>query len=271
MESNLPLSGEKPDKKLLFRSGDPSFMTSLARGLEVMRGLSEAPQGAKMPEISRRSGLSRAVVRRCLYTLQQTGYVRIDGAAFFLEPKILSLGHSFLSSISLPAMAQPILERLSREIHESCSLAVLDHDDVVYIARAAAQRIMAVSLGVGSRLPAYCTSLGRALLAQLEPGQLEAHLGGISPIKHTQHSLVTKPELAAVIATARVQGFAAVNEELEIGLRSIAVPVFDGAGGAVAAMNIGVQASRVSASELKTRVLPSLQRAAQELGAKLVR
>ncbi len=254
---------------MLFRTGDPNFMTSLARGLEVLRGFSGAPRGLKMAELSRITGLSRAVVRRCLHTLQAMGYVRTDRDVFLLEPKILALGHSYFSSNSLPGTAQPFLEGVSHETQESCSLAVLDQDEVVYVARSATRRIMAVSLNLGSRLPAGCTSLGRVLLAQLSSAELEAYLARVKLVKLTEHTLTTKRDLAAAIESARTQGFAIVSEELEIGLRSIAVPVFSAQGTAVAAMNVSVQAARVSAAELKSRVLPLLKRAAADLGSRL--
>jgi len=244
-------------------------MTSLARGLEVIRGFSGAAQGVRMADLSRTTGLSRAVVRRCLHTLRTMGYVRVDRDLYFLEPLILSLGHSYFSSSSLPGTAQPFLERVSHETQESCSLAVLDGDNVVYVARSATRRIMSVSLNLGSRLPAFYTSLGRVLLAQLRPAVRASLLGRIRLEQFTPHTLVTREELDEAIAVAARQGFAVVNEELEIGLRSIAIPVLSAHRGVVAAMNVGVQAARMSEKDLRTRVLPALRRAAKELGGQL--
>ncbi|MEM8946449.1 MAG: IclR family transcriptional regulator C-terminal domain-containing protein [Planctomycetota bacterium] len=255
-------------KEHLFRSGDPDYMTSLARGLEVMHAFNGATSGLTMSEISVTTGLSRAVVRRCLYTLQELGYVRSNRDVYQLEPKVLSLSHDFVSSSSLYTIAQPYLEEVSEQTKESCSLATLDGNDVVYVARAATRRIMTVSLTVGSRLPSFCTSLGRVLLAYLDADARNDILESIKIVSHTEHTVKTKRQLKQVLAGVENDGYSIVSEELEIGLRSIAVPVFGRAGTVVAGMNVGAQAARVSEAQLLEH-LPVLKRAAERLGVQV--
>lgn len=258
------------DESLLFRTGDPDFMTSLARGLAVLKSFSGGDGELTAGEICTRTGLSRAVVRRCLYTLAEAGYVRKFDDRFQLEAKVLSLAQPYYTAArSLPATAQPFLETLSEQINESCSLAVLEGDDVVYVARAATKRIMTVSLTIGSRLSGNCTSLGRVLLSSLSTGELEGYLQRNPLAVHTPKSITTKRDWKRAIASVREQGYAIVDEELEIGLRSVAVPITDSGSQVVAAMNVGVQATRVSKKQLKDKILPTLQAAASNLNKRL--
>ncbi|MCZ6674397.1 MAG: helix-turn-helix domain-containing protein [Verrucomicrobia bacterium] len=256
-------------KSILFRTGDPNFMNSLARGIEVIRAFSNLTAGLKMSAISKETGLSRAVVRRCLYTLEHMGYVRQSADGFHLEPKILSLSDPYFSPRSLPAIAQEFLDRVKEKTGESCSLAVLDEHEVVYVARSAAQRVMSVSLGIGSRLPAFCTSLGRVLLAALPRKELDAQLNKTTRKRYTDHTKTGIRDLRQIIMRAKQDGFAMVNQELEIGLRSIAVPVFNRRNQTVASINVGVQATRVTQRELRSRILPELQQAAQAISERL--
>jgi IclR family pca regulon transcriptional regulator len=200
----------------------------------------------------------------------QLGYVGTDGRTFFLRPKILSLGYAYLSSTPLAISVQPYLECVSQSLHESCSVGVLEDDEVVYIARAAARRIMSVDLNVGSRLPAYCSSLGRVLLAHLPPAELEAYLGRIELKPFTEHTITRRDALLEALEQVRQTGYALVDQELEIGLRSLAVPIRNVAGQVVAAMNVSGQAARVSRQEMEGQFLPVLQAAAQELRVLLV-
>jgi IclR family pca regulon transcriptional regulator len=246
-------------------------MTSLARGLSVIRAFSERQSHLTIAEIARSAGLPRAAARRCLHTLAALGYAGSDGRTFFLRPKVLALGYSYLSSNSLTATLQPALEGVSAQLQESSSAAVLDEDEIVYIARAATrQRIMSVDLSVGSRLPAHYTSMGRILLAHLPPGDLEACLARLKLQPPTEHALASRPSLRAAIEQARREEYAVVDQELEIGLRSIAVPIRTRAGEVIAAMNVSVQAGRVTRREMETRFLPVLQQAAGETRALLV-
>ncbi len=261
---------KNPNENMLFRSGDPNFMTSLVRGLEVLKSFSASEGELTAAEISKMTGLSRAVVRRCLYTLSEAGYVHPIQDRYRLEPKVLSLAQPYYNSArSFPATAQPFLEMVSEATNESCSLAVMDGDEVVYVARAATRRIMTVSLNIGSRLPADCTSLGRVLLASLNATDLTEYLKRNPLASHTAKSITSKKDFRQAIAKARELGYALVDEELEVGLRSIAVPVADRNGTLIAAMNVGVQATRVSSAELRRRILPTLQDAASNLGCRL--
>jgi IclR family transcriptional regulator, pca regulon regulatory protein len=253
-------------------SGDPNFMTSLARGIAVIRAFTQQKRRLTISQLSQRTGIPRAAVRRCLYTLAQLGYVNADeGKAFTLSPRILSLGHAYLSSTSLSSAAQPLLDRVSDILHESSSMALLEGDEILYVARSSTnRRIMSVDLGIGTRLPAYCTSMGRVLLAYLSPPEQDAYLARVKMIRHTPRTILTPDKLRREFEGIRRAGYAIVDQELEIGLRSIAVPVRDPAGKVVAAMNIGTHASRVSLAEMETIFLRELETAANELGASLL-
>lgn len=258
-------------ESLLFRSGDPDFMTSLARGLGVLRAFADSDGELTVREICEITGLSRAVVRRCLYTLVEAGYVRHGDRRYQLDVKVLSLAKPYYSAPrSLPALAQPLLDALSQEIQESCSIAVLDGDDVVYVARAATKRIMTVSLTLGSRLPSTYTSLGRVLLSGLSDEMLEAFLSRNPLASHTAKSITNTNQWRDFINQVKQQSYALVDEELEIGLRSVAVPIHGMEGDIVAAMNVGVQATRISSHELKTRILPKLRTAASSLSNRII-
>ena len=252
-------------------SGDPNFMTSLARGLAVIRGFSQQRRRMSIAQLSLRTGIPRAAVRRCLYTLGKLGYVASeDGRSFALRPQILSLGHAYLSSVPLVMAAQPVLDQVSAAIHESCSLAILDGDEILYVARSSAStRIMSIDLGVGSRLPAHCTSMGRVLLAGMPADDLAAFLRRVKLAPFTPRTLVAKDRLAEAIAVVGRQQYALVDQELEIGLRSIAVPVKDFRARVAAAINVSVQATRVSVAEMEKSFLPALRAAADELGMML--
>jgi IclR family pca regulon transcriptional regulator len=236
---------------------DPDFNTSLARGLAVIGAFSQQRPSQSISQLSMKTEIPRAAVRRCLLTLARLGYVGHDPErrTFMLRPKVLRLGYAYLSSIPLITMAQPVLDALSRRLHESSSLAVLEEGgDIAYVARSkASRRIMSVDLGIGSRLPAYCTSLGRVLLA------------GLPPMRHTQYTVATKEKLRAAIDATRHDGFSIVDQELEIGLRSIAVPITDTRGAVIAAMNASTHASLLPLAEFRSTFLPELRRAAAEL------
>lgn len=248
---------------------DPNFMTSLARGLAVIRAFSDQRRSLTIAQLSHRTGISRAAVRRCLYTLKELGYVDTDGGSFSLKPKVLTLGYSYLSSTPLTVSALPFLNNVSRLLNESCSLAVLDETEVLYVARSATSRIMSVSLNTGSRLPAYCTSLGRAILAHLPPEQLDLYFEKVTLKAFTNRTIVSKHRLREVLDDVREKGFALVEEELEVGLRSIAVPVRGASGAVVAALNVGAQASRVSARQMKSEFLQVLKQGAHEMAVLL--
>ena len=246
--------------------GDPNFMASLARGLEVLQAFKPQYSEMSVSEIGQITGIPRAAVRRCLYTLKALGFVHCpDGRHYRLLPRVLTLGHAYLSSSELAKAAQNSLDYLSKVLNESCSVATLDGDNILYIARASVKRIMTIDLGRGSRLPAYATSMGLVLLSALDEQQLEAYLSRVAIEPLTEFTINSAEALRSELEQVRRLGYAINDQQLEVGLRSIAVPMYSRKGGVVAAMNVGVNASLVSATELRERVLPQLQRAAMEL------
>lgn len=244
---------------------DPSFMTSLARGLAVVQAFSDSRKPQTIANISQKTGIPRAAVRRCLHTLRELGYVDAELNNFSLRPKVLTLGYSYLSSTPLTVSAQPYLNEISRTLNESSSMAVLEDGEVLYVARAATSRVMSVALNTGSRLPAYCTSLGRVMLAHLPPDQLEQYLARTKLRAMTENTVINQKRLREILADVRRDGYAINDEELELGLRSIAVPVRGASGQVLAALNVGAQAARVSVKQLEKEFLPVLLRGAQEL------
>ena len=248
---------------------DPDFMTSFARGLAVIRAFADSRQPQTIAQLSQQTGIPRAAVRRCLHTLQQLGYVDAELKNFTLRPKVLTLGYSYLSSTPLTLSAQPCLNQVSKTLGESSSLAVLEEDQVLYVARSATSRVMSVSLSAGSRLPAYCTSLGRVLLAHLPEAELDAYLARTTLTQMTPNTIVKPKALRAELARVREQGYALNNEELELGLRSIAVPVRGASGRVLAALNVGAQALRVTPERMVKEFMPVLRQGAQELSVLL--
>jgi IclR family pca regulon transcriptional regulator len=246
--------------------GDPDFMASLARGLMVIRAFNDARGNLSIAEISHKTGFPRAAVRRCLYTLAQLGYISAAEHRYTLTPRMLTLGQAYLYSTPLVILAQPILDGISVTLHESSSLSILDGTEILYLARSAATRIMSVALHVGSRLPAFCTSMGQILLAHLEHSAQERYLAYAEFTAYTEHSVTSRIKLRKVLHGISETGFAIVDQQLEIGLRSIAVPVRDSTGAVVAAINSSAQSSRVSLAELRARFLPVLLGGAAELG-----
>jgi len=247
-------------------SGDANFMASLARGLAVIQAFSMEKRQQTISQLSIKTGLSRAAVRRCLYTLSKLGLAGSDDSRhFFLQPRILSLGHSYISSMPLAASAQPVMRHLSEILHESCSIATLDGIDVVYVARVNVTRIMSIDLVVGSRLPAFCTSMGRVLLANLAAAELETFFERVQFTSFTERTIVSAEKLRQALRLVLRNGYSLVDQELEVGLRSMAVPIRNPNGKVVAALNVGVHAQRLSVQELQNRFLPHLQAAAQEL------
>ncbi|MEU4835037.1 IclR family transcriptional regulator C-terminal domain-containing protein [Streptosporangium sp. NPDC023615] len=242
---------------------------SLARGLSVIKAFSAASPELTLSEVARATGLTRAAARRFLLTLVDLGYVRTDGRLFALSPRVLDLGYAYLSSLSLPEVAEPHLERLVAEVHESASVAVLDGEDVVYVARVATSRIMRVSISIGTRFPAYCTSMGRVLLAWLAPDDLDAYLGRVELRRLTARTVATPAALRAELERVRAQGWAMVDQELEEGLRSIAAPVRERSGRVTAAINISSHASRTSADSARRHLLPPLLATAARVEADL--
>ena len=245
------------------------FVQSLDRGLAVIRCFSSEHPSLTLSEVAERTGLTRAAARRFLLTLQELGYVGSTGRQFSLRPRVLALGYAYLSSFSVAQISQPHLEDLAEELHESCSVSVLDGDDLVYVARASANRIMTIALTVGTRLPPYPTSMGRVLLAHLPEAELEAHLRRVEMRRLTEHTITGQREFRELLAAVRHQGYAAVDQELEAGVRSIAVPIRDSSRKVVAAINASAHAARVPMRTLEKQFLPKLLDAARQIDGEL--
>ncbi|AKJ27696.1 IclR family transcriptional regulator [Caldimonas brevitalea] len=251
-------AGERPEP------GD-SYVQSFARGLSVVRSFSAAAPAQTITEVAQRAGLTRAGARRILHTMQHLGYVETEGRLFRLTPKILDLGFAYLSSLPLWNLAQPVMEDLVQDVKESCSAAVLDGPDIVYVLRVPTHKIMAINLGVGSRLPAYCTSMGRVLLAGLSPERLDACLAR-SELKPRTSKTLTDPErLREAVAQVGQQGWALVAEELEEGLVSLAAPIRGRHGEVAAAINISGQSRHTPPDVMLERFLPKLLDAAARI------
>lgn len=238
------------------RNGD--FVQSLERGLAVVRAFGPDHPALTLSEVARITGLTRAAARRFLLTLTELGYVHFDGRTFSLRPRVLELGYAYLSTLGLNEVAAPHMEELVANLKESSSIAVLDGDDITYVVRVPTQRIMTVAIAVGTRFPAYATSMGRVLLAYLTPSELEAYLGRVDLRPLTRRTVVDKHSLRRQLEEVAAQGFAIVDQELEDGLRSVAVPVRDSSGRVVAALNMSAHASRATLDHLRRRVLPHL-------------
>ena len=239
-----------------------SYVQSFARGLEVIRSFGAAAPRQTLTEVADATGLTRAGARRILLTLHTLGYVRMEGRAFELTPKILDLGFAYLTSMPVWNSAQPVMDALVEQVHESCSIAVLDEQDVVYVMRVHTHKIMSTNLGIGSRLPAFWTSLGRVLLAELPAHELQHLLETRDRSQFTRFTVQNDEALLAQIAQVRVQGWCLLNQELEEGLTSVAAPIRNAAGKVVAAMNISGQANRTTPEVMRQTLLPQLLQAA---------
>ena len=246
------------------------FVQSLERGISVVRSFSSDTPRQTLSDVARQTNLTRATARRLLLTLKQLGYVRTDGKYFELTARVLDIGYSFLASLNLNDIAQPYLEALSEAVHESSSVSVLDDTSIVYVARVPTKRIMTVAIGLGSRFPAYQTSMGRVLLAELPDDQV------LDIFERSDHSRVTERTVrsgAALLdrmAEVREQGWAIVDQELEIGVRSLAAPLRNAADTAIAAMNVSTHAGRTDLDQIQTDFLPQLLEAASKINAALV-
>lgn len=249
--------------------GSPDFVLSLARGLQVIEAFETNPKGLTVSAVAQRTRLSRAAVRRLLLTLEMLGYAESDAGVYQLKPRILRLGYSYLSSSSLANIADPILQRVADALHEAVALGVLESEDVVYVAHHGVRRVMSVGVSVGTRLPAYCTSGGRVLLAALPEPEFKAFLDRVKLRPLTAKTITEKAAFAAMIEKVRLEGFALIDEELEPGLRSLAVPVRTRQDVVVASMNTGVHAAQLSYVDMMDRILPALQDAAQQLGQQI--
>jgi IclR family pca regulon transcriptional regulator len=250
---------------------DPDFVTALARGMAVMLALSETKRRMSIAQISHRTGIPRAAARRSLHTLAKMGFVAADDARrYYLRPRVLSFSHGYLSGSPLAVLAQPILDRLGDALHEACSLATLDGDEIVYLSRSTSSRIMSTTLNVGRRLPAYCTSIGHVMLAQLPQAELDDYLARVRFYPYTEHTPNSKAALLPLLQAVRESGFAFASQLMEPRLCTLAVPVRDTGGHYVAGINVILQGRLLSRTEMAERYFRPLHDAALELGSLLL-
>ncbi|WP_413711593.1 IclR family transcriptional regulator [Rhizobium sp. Rhizsp82] len=238
---------------------ETDFVSGFARGLKVIEAFGEMHQRLSITDAAKLTGLDRATVRRSLLTLSELGYADYDGKFFTLTPKVLRLGHAYLSATPLPAILQPHLDLLSEKAGQSASASVLDGTEILYIARASQKRVMSINLTPGSRLPAYCASMGRVLLAALPEAEARAILARSDLKANTPRTITDPGKLITEFQRVRTQGYAVINQELELGLCSIAVPVENDRGQLICALNIGAPAAHASAEEMVTRYLPLMK------------
>jgi IclR family pca regulon transcriptional regulator len=238
---------------------DREILGGFLKGLSVIQAFDRDREAMTIADVAKATGFDRATARRCLLTLTRLGYAETDGRRFRLTARILRLGFAYLSTAPLPRLVQPFLERLSEATGESCSASVLDGDEIVYVARASQRRVLSISLSVGSRLPAYCSSMGRSMLSALPVVEARALLVGSQRRKLTPATVTDLSELLAILDGVRVADYALVDQELEVGLRSIAVPLRDGSGKTIGAVNVGLHAARMSCNALEQTVLPRLR------------
>jgi IclR family transcriptional regulator, pca regulon regulatory protein len=245
------------------------FVQSLDRGLAVIRAFGPDRERLSLSEVARATGLTRAATRRFLLTLVKLGYVRNDGREFSLRPRVLELGYAYLSGLGMPEVAAPHLEELVAQVRESSSISVLDGDYIVYVARVPTKRIMTVSISVGTRFPAYATSMGRVLLAGMSQEDLDRYLAEANFEAFTARTVTDPERLREIVSDVARQGYAIVDQELEEGLRAIAAPIH-GAGGAVtAAINVSAHASRVAMAAMRSDLLPAMLETARRIEADL--
>lgn len=266
-ERPLLANGSGAQSSTIDAEGDPDFMTSLARGLCVLQSFARHKRSVTSSQLSASRGLSRAAVRRCLHTLTRLGFAASEGSTrYFLLPKVMTLGYAYLSSLPLVQAAQPILDRLGDLLGESCSLSVLDGEEIVYVLRAPMTRILSVDLHVGSRLPAFCTSMGRVLLSGLSDDELDTYLTRLTIRGYTARTVENTDRLRRIVKATQRTGYSITDQELEVGLRSIAVPIRNLGGRVVAALNAATHVGRIPKSELHKTFLPKLLESAADIG-----
>lgn len=246
------------------RPGD-AYVQSFARGLQVVRSFSAEAPRQTLSEVAARAGLTRAGARRILLTLQTLGYVISDGKWFQLTPRILDLGFAYLSSMPIWNLAEPVVEALVQQVKESSSIAVLEGSDIVYVMRVPTHKIMKISVGIGSRLPAFCTSLGRVLLSELDDDEIVRRLEAAPREALTRHTVTDTAALLRRIHQARAQGWSMVDQELEEGLITVAAPIHGADGRLTAAINLSGQANRTDARAVQSQLLPPLLEVAQAI------
>ncbi|MGA3154663.1 MAG: IclR family transcriptional regulator C-terminal domain-containing protein [Streptosporangiaceae bacterium] len=244
-------------------------MQSLDRGLAVIKAFGPDRERLSLSEVARATGLTRAAARRFLLTLVRLGYVRSDGREFSLRPRVLELGYAYLSGLTLPEVAAPHVEELVARVRESSSISVLDGQQIVYVVRVPTKRIMTVAISVGTRFPAYATSMGRVLLAALPAGELDRYLDEVTMEPLTSRTVTDPGRLREILAEVARQGYAIVDQELEVGLRAVAAPIRGAADVGMAAINVSAHASRVSVAALRGEIVPALLETTAQIEADL--
>ncbi len=253
------------------KASGSDFVQSLERGLAVIQAFSATRPRLTLSDVARETGLTRAAARRFLLTLQQLGFVDSDDREFFLTPRILQLGYAYLSSTPFWDLAQAHIEELVDRLHESSSISVLDRDEIVYVARVPTKRIMTISLAVGSRLPAYATSMGRVMLAELPDAQIDAYLARAELTPLASRTVTDPVALRALLLEVREQGWALVDQELEDGVRSIAAGLRGADGRVLGALNVSAHATRTNLDALRKQFLPALLETTERINADLSR
>lgn len=248
---------------------DRDIMGGLAKGLQAIETFTADRPRQSIAEVAAASGLDRATARRCLLTLSRLGYADYDGKYFTLTPRILRLGTACLATMPLPQLVQPLLDGLSDALGESSSVSILDGAEIVYVARAAQRKLMSIALMPGSRLPAHCTSMGRVMLAALPEAVARAMLEATPPVPRTRFTRTDIEAVMAELRRVRDQGHALIDQEVELDLRSIAIPVVNARGTVVAALNVGVPATQGRVEELATLYLPAMRDVQSQLKAVL--
>jgi IclR family pca regulon transcriptional regulator len=256
------------NKADLIPSSD-GYVQAFARGLAVIRSFGSNAPGQTLSQVAEATGLDRAGARRFLLTLEKLGYVHREGRLFSLTPRVLELGYSYLSTLPLRNVAEPMVRELVQEVNESSSVAVLDEGDIVYVVRIPVKKIMTITLSVGSRVPAYCTALGRVLLGGLPREQAENTLRNSRIISYTPYTITSRQEIMKIVVADRRKGWSMCNHELEEGICSLAVPLYDMRNQIVAAMNVTANLSRTTPKEMVSHFLPCLQRSAEKISRAL--
>jgi len=260
---------DQADQRLEPALNNRDYVNSLARGLEILRAFSRRRKRMTLSEVAAETGMTRAAARRLLLTLVREGYAETDGKLFDLTPQVLELGFSVMSSMGIWDVARRFMQRLSEEIEESVSASVLDGSHVVYVAGAQYHRVISVGVTLGSRLPAHCTATGRVLLAMQPEAQWDAMIAGLEFAPVTPRTTTDPVAFRAILAATREQGWALVDQELEIGLLAIAIPLRHRSGEVAGAVNVGVPTLRATPGDMVTKILPRLNDTATQISAAL--
>ncbi len=252
------------------QAADGNYIAALARGIAVMRAFSGQRSHLTMAEIAKLVSLPRATVRRCLITLHALGYIDVSGKYYRLTPQVLTLSQAYFSSNPLPHVAQPFIEQASEVLGESCSVSVLSGDEVIYVARSSRKRAASIHRDIGQNLPAYCTSMGRVLLANLSSAELDAYFGRVTLKRFTPDTVIDETSLREILNQVRQREFCMIDGEFERNLRAIAVPIKDALGKVVAAVHISTEASRTPKEKMRSKFLPVLRNVAAQIRPSLI-